>query len=257
MKNSLLLVFVCFFSLQSYAGDYVVILHGFGQSSKSMQRLETYLTDSGYEVINISYPSSKYSIPKLAKDFVWQEVIKKRTDKRRKIHFIGYSMGGVVARYIIEHIKPVNFGKLVLIASPVGGSEIANLIRDFSFTRKFFGPAVEDLATDSDVIKRLKSRVNYDVGVISGNISLNFITSFFLISGESDGTVSLESTKVSGMKDHQIMPYPHFMMIRNSKVPKFLVNFLSCSKFSGCGFEENIYSVNSAPVREVSKNSLN
>ena len=43
-------------------GDYVIILHGITRSNKHMQKLATYLQKDGFDVINLSYPSTTYTI---------------------------------------------------------------------------------------------------------------------------------------------------------------------------------------------------
>jgi triacylglycerol lipase len=256
IMSHLLLNFICYLSklfllfniIFSYnvnaSKEYVVLLHGMSQKAKSMSLLEDYLTSEGYEVLNIEYPSLKYGIETLAKDFVWTEIKKRRVAKNRKIHFIGYSMGGVVARYIVENIKPRNLGKVIFIASPISGSEIAEFLNHYSISKKIFGPAITDLAKNSKLMSKMCKHVDYEVGVLAGNLSVNFITSLFIFAGESDGTVSLESTKISGMKDYHVMKYPHFFMIRNTRTYEHLSNFLKCSKFNRCDINYQAYNIN-------------
>ena len=48
-------------------GDYVVLLHGLGRTRISMRRLKNKLSDKGYDVVGITYPSMKYTVDDLAK----------------------------------------------------------------------------------------------------------------------------------------------------------------------------------------------
>src|SRR5579883_1625756 len=43
-------------------GDYVVLLHGLGRTAVSMSRLQSCLRKEGYQVINVTYPSTRFSI---------------------------------------------------------------------------------------------------------------------------------------------------------------------------------------------------
>ena len=51
-------------AIQAYSmpPEYVVLLHGLARTSSSMNALETFLSEQGYEVLNIDYPSRKYQI---------------------------------------------------------------------------------------------------------------------------------------------------------------------------------------------------
>ena len=46
--------------------DCVVLLHGLARTAASMARLEEALTDAGFAVANIDYPSRKHAIEQLA-----------------------------------------------------------------------------------------------------------------------------------------------------------------------------------------------
>ena len=43
----------------------IILLHGIGKNSSSLKGLKTYLNKEGFSVLNIDYPSTKYSIEEL------------------------------------------------------------------------------------------------------------------------------------------------------------------------------------------------
>ena len=59
--------------------EIVVLLHGILRSDKNMLQLEETLKEKGYIVLNISYPSTKYSIEQLI-DIVHKEIMKNISD---------------------------------------------------------------------------------------------------------------------------------------------------------------------------------
>ncbi len=64
-------------------------------------------------------------------------------------------MGGLLARAAISQERPANLGRVVMLAPPNGGSEIADLLAGWAF-RRLFGPAGAELATrQSDELTRL------------------------------------------------------------------------------------------------------
>lgn len=101
-------------------GDYVVILHGIARSNKHMQKLATYLQKDGFDVINLSYPSTTYAIEDLTE--IINKEISQRAAEDKRIHFIGYSMGGLMVRALIHKYNYKNLGKVVQLAPPNQGS---------------------------------------------------------------------------------------------------------------------------------------
>ena len=77
-------------------GDYVILLHGIARSYKSMDDIAKYLNKKGYHTIAIDYRSCKYSIDNLVDNFLISEIDRRCKDKDKKIHFVGYSMGGTI-----------------------------------------------------------------------------------------------------------------------------------------------------------------
>jgi len=51
-------------------------------------------------------------------------------------------------------------------------------------------------------------KVEFDLGVIAGNRSINPLLSL-LLPGEDDGKVTVERTKIEGMNDFRIVPCSH------------------------------------------------
>ena len=165
-------------------GDYVVILHGIARSNKHMQKLATYLQKDGFDVINLSYPSTTHKIEDLTK--IINKEISQRTPEKKRIHFIGYSMGGLMVRALIHKYNYKNLGKVVQLAPPNQGSEVADFVKNFWPYKKIYGPAGQQLITDQSTIKHLFGEVNYELGIIAGSTTIDPISSA-IIPGEDDG----------------------------------------------------------------------
>ena len=209
-------------------GDYVIILHGITRSNKHMQKLATYLQKDGFDVINLSYPSTTHKIEDLTE--IINKEISQRTPEKKRIHFIGYSMGGLMVRALIHKYNYKNLGKVVQLAPPNQGSELADFVKNFWPYKKIFGPAGQQLITDQSAVKHIFGEVNYELGIIAGNATIDPISSA-IIPGENDGKVAVERTKLEGMKDHIVVSASHTFFPFNKEVQKQTLYFLKNGNF--------------------------
>ena len=211
-------------------GDYVVMLHGIARSSSHMKSLAKYLTKEGYEVINIDYPSTDHKFDKLT-EIIEKELSNKLT-KNKTTHFVSYSLGAVLTRILINKYKPKNLGKVVQLAPPNAGSEVADFLKNNWLYKKIYGPSGEQLVTNQKKIKDMFGKIDYELGIIAGNSTIDPISSFMIIPGPDDGKVSIESTKLEGMKDHIIVSASHTFFPSNKQVKKQTLYFLQNGKFN-------------------------
>ena len=72
--------------------------------------------------------------------------------------------------------------------------------------------------------------VDFELGVIAGDRSINWINSL-MIKGKNDGKVSVERTKVTGMKELLVVHVPHPFLMRNKAVIGDTLNFLRYGHF--------------------------
>lgn len=209
-------------------GEQVVLLHGIARSASHMMDLEKFLTQKGYKVFNLDYPSTSHTLEKLTA-IVAADINKKiRADK--PVHFIGYSMGGIVTRAILNKYRPDNLGRVVQLASPNKGSEVADFLQDNWLYEKVYGPAGKQLITEGAGLDELLGKVDYELGVVAGTFSIDPVSSS-LIPGDDDGKVSVESTKVEGMKDHVLVYASHTFFPQNDDVQKRALEFIRFGRF--------------------------
>lgn len=209
-------------------GDYVVILHGIFRSSKHMEGLAEHLKSKGYDVINLDYPSTDHKLEVLA-ELIYKDISKKlNIDK--PVHFVGYSMGGLLLRVIMHKHKPNNLGRVVQLAPPNHGSEVTDFFKNNWLYKKIYGSAGQQLITDQKNIKHLFGEVDYELGIIAGNSTIDPISSM-IIPDDDDGKVSVESTKLEGMKDHIVISSSHTFFPSNKIVQQQTEHFLKHGVF--------------------------
>ena len=96
---------------------------------------------------------------------------------------------------------------------------------------KIYGPAGQQLTTDQKKIKNLLTdKIDYELGIIAGNFTIDPISSS-IIPGNDDGKVSIESTKLKGMKDHIVVSASHTFFPSNKKVKQQTLSFLKNGQF--------------------------
>lgn len=210
---------------------YVVILHGILFGSLHMSRLARFLGAQGYEVINIDYPSRHYSIEELI-TWIANKLKSSNIDDSRTIHFVGYSMGGLLLRGLLHRYRPRRLGRVVQIGPPNHGSEVADFLKKYLNTlyKAVCGPAGQELVTNNPALAISLGQVDYPVGVIAGNASISPVSSY-IIPGEDDGKVSVESTKLEGMSDHIVLPVCHIFLPLNAAVQERVLTFLQTGRF--------------------------
>jgi triacylglycerol lipase len=194
-----------------------------------MWKLARMLADNAYQVVNIRYPSRKFAVDGLVQH-LYEKIATYCNDPSRKVHFVTHSLGGILVRAYVKTYPPVNLGRVVMLAPPNRGSELVDIFREHWWFRKFFGPIRHQLGTDSNSVPNTLGPVNFELGVITGNRSINLIGSS-LIPAPNDGTVSVERTQVEGMRAFLVVPYGHTFIMMRRVVAAQTVQFLRTGHF--------------------------
>ena len=225
---SLLLFIVVRNSLASQ--DCVILLHGLGRTSFSMSSIASYLKKSNYIVINQHYPTTKKSVRDLADENVDSMVNECQKLKPAKIHFVTHSLGGIVLRTYLLDNKIHNLGRIVMLAPPNHGSQLADIFHHNILYQIFAGPAGQEITTKQPDLVKLNKPVKYQVGVIAGNFNFSPFTRV-IFHEDNDGKVAVSSTRLAGMKDFIVLPVSHMFMMRNKLVIKEIGYFLEKGSF--------------------------
>lgn len=226
--------------------DHVVVLHGLGRTRRSMAKLALRLAARGYAVENVSYPSRQAPIERLATGVVGpliEQRLAEVGETERPVHFVTHSLGGILTRFYLRASGAERSGRLptghplgrvVMLAPPNQGSEVADWLQQTRLPRALFGPAICQLGTDPDSVPSALNKgggVPYQVGVIAGDRSINPILST-RIPGPNDGKVSLERTRLEGMTDFIVVPRTHTFIMVAEEVIEQVAHFLERGRFS-------------------------
>ncbi len=197
--------------------EIVVVLHGLGRRAGSMRPLSRKLEKAGYETVLIDYPSMSEPIGKLV-DMVFAQL------PEGKLHFVGHSLGGILAKRLMFRLPPERRGRIVQLSSPNFGSELAERIK---VLEPLMGPTLEELHPHDG-----EDDTDLDIGAIAGTAALAPYGLITGIEGENDGKVSVESAWGNAPEGKRVkFRVAHSTMMMSSDVIDATLKFLKEGRF--------------------------
>jgi len=209
--------------------DYLVLLHGLGRTGLSMKYAEKRLAAEGFRTVNIGYPSRTHPIEKLAEK-LGAALQKRCPDRKRKIHFITHSMGGIVLRCFLTGRTIENLGRVVMLSPPNRGSQLAQRLVRNPLYKVATGPSGQQLGTAPESVPLSLGPVTFELGVITGDRAANPLS--YWIEGRSDGKVAVDEARAEGMSDFLVVPRGHTFIMNDAEVLKQAVHFIRHGSFA-------------------------
>ena len=213
------------------AADCVILLHGLARTSSSLNKMQEALEEDGYLTANIDYPSRHHEVAELATMAVGEGLARCRAfDDVEKIHFVTHSLGGILVRQYLSTETIDELGRVVMLGPPNQGSGAVDDLDGVPGFDWINGPAGKQLGQDEDSVPLALGPVDFELGVIAGNRTIDPITSAVL-DNPDDGRVSVEDTKVEGMDDFVVVAHSHAFMMRMRTTIELTRLFLRTGSF--------------------------
>ena len=209
--------------------DCVILLHGLIRSASSMSKMQEALELEGYRVANVGYPSTEMPIEELADIAV--PLALDYCEGSPSVNFVTHSMGGILVRQYLSTSSIPNLHRVVMLGPPNQGSEVVDILREIPGFHLINGDAGLQLGTGEKSLPRQLGPADFELGVIAGNSSINLLLST-MIPGEDDGKVSVENTRLDGMRDHLVVDVSHALIMRNREVIDQVIYFLRYGYFN-------------------------
>ena len=208
----------------------VILLHGLARSRRSFAKMERALKRAGFVVVNYGYASRRSNIETLAREVI-PKALSQGLGKYRRTHFVAHSLGGILIRQYLSEQSIEGLGRVVMLGPPNKGSHVVDRLGGFPGFKWLNGPAGLELGTSKASIPNRVGPANFELGVITGTRSINWILSL-MIPGVDDGKVSVENTKLKGMRDHLEVPVSHPYLMSDKRVIEPTIRFLKTGKFN-------------------------
>lgn len=215
--------------------DCVILLHGLARTSGSMLPMAEALQAQGYQVVNVDYPSRQLPIAELAQTAIPAALSECRAGRMTnkaadKIHFVTHSLGGILLRQYLHSHKIPDLHRVVMLAPPNKGSEIVDHLKELPPFEWLNGPAGSELGTTASDLPQQLGPANFELGIIAGTRSINLLLSLYLPNPD-DGKVSVESTKMEGMRDFIALPVSHPFIMKDQDTIAQAIYFLQQGQF--------------------------
>jgi triacylglycerol lipase len=206
----------------------VVLLHGILNPTLIMAPIARHLRREGYRVINWGYPARSRLIEEHASQLA---ALVRSVDGLGPIHFVGFSLGGLVIRYYLTHYEMPRAGRLVMIASPNLGTAKVDVYYARGWFRRLYGTkAMAQLRAANRRFFEEMGVPRVEFGVIAGcrGNSRGFSR---LLEGDDDGAVSVESAQLAGATDFILLPHTHTVLVLVPETARQVAAFLRDGRF--------------------------
>ena len=207
---------------KSPKGHAVILIHGWGVRSSSMQKLAEALVENGYDSFNYDYPSSEKGIAGHVDDFLaaYRSLVDSLPNDE-KIHFLTHSMGGIILRGALAKMSEAEcrrISSIVMLGPPNLGSNLAYFGRlPFS---DIINASLGDMAPEADSFTMLITPPAW-------------LPPTGIIAGSHDGKVAVEKTYLPKPLQfrHIVIDSTHPALRNPDKVLSHVVHFYDCLEF--------------------------
>ena len=206
----------------------VVLLHGLARGHGSMAKLGKFLRAAGFDTAARTYPSRQHSISYLASE-VADWIVEQAGE--RPVCAVTHSMGGVLVRHL--HDARIHWDKIVMLAPPNRGSQLAAALVKNPVFLWYYGPAGAELASGGQW-----PPPPAPFAVIAGTrgLALSNVTSWtvgrrFAPETKHDGTVAVAETKLDGMDAFAEVDATHTWIMNDARVHQLVLQYLRTGRF--------------------------
>jgi pimeloyl-ACP methyl ester carboxylesterase len=223
-------------------GKAVIVLHGLASVRQWMNSLCVYLEEKGgYEVYNVSYPSTQYDIVEHSRSLAH---IINNLEGVEELNFVGHSLGNVVVRCYLDELRreiPSKnpeatssnayrgrrppFHRFVMLAPPNHEAQLATSLADNPLFKGVTGEVGRQLGREFKQLENKLATPDFEFAIIAGgkNQEKGYNP---LMPGDNDGIITVESAKLDGARDFVVLPALHPLIMQYAQTQEYTLRFL-------------------------------
>ena len=198
----------------------VLLVHGLLNSNFWLAPLAWRLRREGFEAEIFGYPSVLGGADK-AVARLREKLLHERFDA-----LVGHSLGGLVALEALRPAPAPSVSRVVCIGSPLRGSGTACNLASHAWTRLLLGHSAHLLQSG---LAPWSGQA--EVGVIAGDVPRGMGRLFSRFDCPSDGSVSIDETRLAGITDHCVVHNSHTGLVFSKQAVAQAVHFLREGRF--------------------------
>lgn len=203
--------------------DTVVLVHGLWVHGVAMSLIRRRLERDGYQALSFSYPSMRRGLDENAERLAAYC----RDLQSPRVHLVGHSLGGLIVLRALGRLS--GSGRVVTMGTPYVECHAAKCLARLPGGRAALGRSMPEwLEAARPVLQG-----GTEIGVIAGRRPLGLGR---LVARDlprpSDGVVSVEETRLPGMRDHVVLDVSHSGMLVSRAVSRQIAAFLRDGAFA-------------------------
>jgi pimeloyl-ACP methyl ester carboxylesterase len=203
--------------------EHVILLHGLWMRAFTLAALRRRLEQAGYAVDQFDY-ASVFRSPEVSIEHLLRRA---QSVSSRNLHFVGHSLGGLIAMQALQRQPGLSSGRVVCLGSPLRGSAMARGIAGVPGGAYIIGKHLDILRTG---LERWDGR--QEVGSIAGRLPIGLGFAIGALSSPHDGTVSVAETELPGLTDHCVVPATHTGLLFSAEAAEQAIAFLRHGRFT-------------------------
>jgi len=223
--------------------QHVILLHGLWLNRHVMDLLARRIRKAGFQTHCLSYPSMKESPSDNARylhDYLQSLSLDKQGAKEQPVHFVAHSLGGLVVLNFLNQFPDFPVGRVVLLGSPVLGSNSARQLVNHPFGNRLLGRSIEEngllggMTFKQDQTNVGEQDGRHEIGMIAGTLAFGLGALLGRGGHEkepNDGVVSVSETRMSDIADHICVRVSHSGLLVSRQVADQTCFFLKTGSF--------------------------
>ena len=145
------------------------------------------------------------------------------------VHLVGHSLGGILIRALFHFHPNRKPGRIVTLATPHGGSRVAQHLSRHALWRRAMGKGVAQLLAG---VAQTWSSPPREIGTICGTRSIGLGRLLYHgLPRPNDGLLTVKESAYPPAHEHLVLPVSHTGMMFSRTAAEQVANFLMTGKF--------------------------